>query len=77
LPSFARRSIPAGDAVDDRRVLELGEHGQHLQHHPPGRGAGVERLRGRAEHDIAGVELLGELGELAHLPAQPIDPVDE
>jgi hypothetical protein len=36
---------PGGDAVDDRGVLELGEHGQHLQHHPAGRGAGVERLR--------------------------------
>ncbi|HUZ15266.1 MAG TPA: hypothetical protein VMU72_03695 [Gaiellaceae bacterium] len=26
-----------GDAVDDGGVFELGEHTQHLQHHPPGR----------------------------------------
>ena len=35
-----------GDAVDDRRMLELGDYRQHLQHHPTRRGAGVERLRG-------------------------------
>lgn len=34
-----------GDAVDDGGVLELGEHGQHLQHHPAGGRTGVERLR--------------------------------
>ena len=37
---------PGGDPVDDRRMLELGEYRQHLQHHPTRRGAGVERLRG-------------------------------
>ena len=26
---------PCGDAVHDRGVLELGEHAEHLQHHPP------------------------------------------
>ncbi|HET8895073.1 MAG TPA: hypothetical protein VFM96_13345 [Gaiellaceae bacterium] len=33
------------DAVDDSGVLELGEHGQHLQHHPPRRRTGIKRLR--------------------------------
>ena len=68
---------PGTDAVDDGSVLELGEHGQHLQHHPPGGGAGVERLGRRAQHDAVGVEFLGQLGELAHLAAQAVDPVDE
>jgi hypothetical protein len=70
-------SDAGGDAVDDGGVLELGEYGQHLQHHPPGRRAGVERLGRRAQHDHDRVELFGELGELAHLPAEPVDPVDE
>jgi hypothetical protein len=65
------------DAVDDRGVLELGEHGKHLQHHPPGRRAGVERLRRRAQGHSVGVKLLGQPGELAHLAGEPIDPVDE
>jgi hypothetical protein len=48
-------------------VLELGEHGQHLQHHPPGRGIGVEGLGRRAQRYSVGVEFLGELRELSHL----------
>jgi hypothetical protein len=58
-------------------VLELGEHGQHLQHHPPGCGAGVERLGRRAQRDPVGVELLGQLRQLAHLAREPVDAVDE
>jgi hypothetical protein len=50
---------------------------RHLQHHPPGCGAGVEWLRRRAQHNLVGVEFLGELGELAHLARQPVDAVDE
>lgn len=31
-------ALDAGrDAIDDGRVLELGEHAEHLEHHPPGR----------------------------------------
>jgi hypothetical protein len=52
---------PGTDAVDDRGVFELGEHGQHLQHHPAGRRAGVERLRRGAQGDPVGIELLGQL----------------
>jgi hypothetical protein len=58
---------PSRDAVDDRRVFELGEHGEHLQHHPAGRRAGVEGLGRRAQHDLVGVELFGQLRQLAHL----------
>jgi len=58
-------------------VFELGEHGQHLQHHPPRRRAGVKGLGRRAQHDVERVEVLGELGELAHLPAESVDAVDE
>jgi hypothetical protein len=58
-------------------VLELGEDAQHLQHHPPRRRAGVERLGRRLEHDLEPVELLGEPGELAHLAGEAVDAVDE
>jgi len=68
---------PGGDAVHDRRVLELGEHTEHLQHHPPGGRAGVERLRRRAQHDVEPVQLLGELRELTHLSGEAVDAVDE
>jgi hypothetical protein len=64
-------------AVDDRGVLELGEHRQHLQHHPAGCRAGIERLRRGLQDDVERVQLLGQLCELAHLAAQPVDAVDE
>ncbi|HTC60046.1 MAG TPA: hypothetical protein VK691_08005 [Solirubrobacteraceae bacterium] len=56
-----------GYAVNDRGVLELGEHPEHLKHHPPGSGARVEWLGCGAQHDAQGVQLLGDSGELAHL----------
>ncbi|HET8606007.1 MAG TPA: hypothetical protein VFL66_03155 [Gaiellaceae bacterium] len=44
--SLLRAAFDSGaDAVDDGGMLELGEHRQHLQHHPPRGRAGVERLR--------------------------------
>ncbi|HTS73675.1 MAG TPA: hypothetical protein VMG74_08185 [Gaiellaceae bacterium] len=58
-------------------MLELGEHRQHLQHHPTRRRAGVERLRRRAQHDVERVEFFGELGELPDFPREPVDAVDE
>jgi hypothetical protein len=76
--AFADAAFEAGgDAVDDGGVFELGEDAEHLQHHPAGGGAGVERLRGRLQDDVELVELLAEPGELAHLPAEPVDAVDE
>ena len=68
---------PGGDAVDNRRVLELCEHAEHLQHHPPRRGAGVERLGRRLQDDVELIELLAQPGELTHLAAEPVDAVDE
>jgi len=58
-------------------VLELREHTEHLQHHPPRGRAGVKRLRRRTQDDAVPVEFFGELGELAHLPAEPVDAVAE
>lgn len=55
-------------------MLELGEH---RQHHPPGRGAGVDGLGCRAQHDAELVELFGQCGELAYLAAEAIDAVDQ
>ncbi|HVC86319.1 MAG TPA: hypothetical protein VNC40_02715 [Gaiellaceae bacterium] len=48
-------------------MLELGEHTEHLQHHPPRRGAGVERLGCGLEDDVELVEFLADPGELADL----------
>ncbi|MDA8367216.1 MAG: hypothetical protein M0Z62_09710 [Actinomycetota bacterium] len=57
-------SLHAGDhPVDDGRPLELGEHSEHLDHHPPRGGRRVERLGGRAECDADRVEVFQELGE--------------
>ena len=49
---------PGDDAVDDGGVLELGEDAEHLQHHPPGGRAGVERLGRRLQDDAQPVEFL-------------------
>jgi hypothetical protein len=76
--AFADAAFEAGgDAVDDRGVFELGEHAEHLQHHPPRRRAGIERLRRRLEDDVELIEFLAQPGELTHLTAQPVDAVDE
>jgi hypothetical protein len=58
-------------------VFELGEDAEHLQHHPPRRRVGVERLGRRLEHDVERVEFFGELSELANLAREPVDPVAE
>ncbi|HET8821519.1 MAG TPA: hypothetical protein VFM57_08220 [Thermoleophilaceae bacterium] len=76
--SFLCSSFDAsGDAVDDRGVLELGEHRQHLQHHPTCRRPRIERLSGGPKDDVERVEFFGELGELTHLPGEAVDAVDE
>ncbi|HTW42844.1 MAG TPA: hypothetical protein VMD79_11065 [Solirubrobacteraceae bacterium] len=45
-------------------MLELGEHAEHLQHHPTGWGAGVERLSRRAQHHVQGVQLPFDIADL-------------
>ncbi|HET7572666.1 MAG TPA: hypothetical protein VFJ77_08355 [Gaiellaceae bacterium] len=76
--ALLRTALDAGgDPVDDRRVLELREHRQHLQHHPPRRRAGVKGFGGGAECDAGPVELLRQLRQLPDLPAEPVDAVDE
>ncbi|MGC2373779.1 MAG: hypothetical protein WA484_07890 [Solirubrobacteraceae bacterium] len=76
--AFAGAALdPRGDAVNDGGVLELGKDAEHLQHHPPCWGAGVEWLGRRAQHDVEGVQLLGDACELADLAAEPVDAVDE
>lgn len=68
---------PTRHAIDDRRVLELGEDPEHLKHHPPRRRACVERLGGRAQNHVELCQLLGDARELADLATEPVDPVDE
>ncbi|HVC87819.1 MAG TPA: hypothetical protein VNC40_10390 [Gaiellaceae bacterium] len=76
--ALLRAAFDAGaDAVDDRGVLELGEHAEHLQHHPPSSRAGVERLGRGAEDDVELVEFLRELRQLPDFPGEPVDAVDE
>jgi hypothetical protein len=58
-------------------VLELGEHPEHLQHHPTGGGAGVEWLRRRAEDHAELVQLVRDHGELTNLARETVDAVDE
>jgi hypothetical protein len=77
VPLLSAPLDPGGDAVDDRRVLKLREHTEHLEHHPPRGGARVERLGRGAQRTPVAVQLLGELGELAHIPGQAVDAVDE
>ncbi|HTS72144.1 MAG TPA: hypothetical protein VMG74_00360 [Gaiellaceae bacterium] len=76
--AFAHAAFESGgDAVDDGGVLELGKHAEHLQHHPPGRGAGIERLGGRLQDDVELVELLAQPSELTHFSGEAVDAVDE
>ncbi|HET8894648.1 MAG TPA: hypothetical protein VFM96_11185 [Gaiellaceae bacterium] len=76
--AFADAAFKSGsDAVDDRRVLELGKHAEHLQHHPPRRGARVERLGRRLQDDVDLIEFLAQPRELTHLPREAVDAVDE
>nr|WP_262324441.1 hypothetical protein [Acidiferrimicrobium sp. IK] len=65
------------DPVDDGRPFELGEHAEHLDHHPSGWGGGVERLGGRTERHTGGVERFEQAGQTAHRPGEAVDPVDE
>ncbi|HTZ65518.1 MAG TPA: hypothetical protein VMB51_15545 [Solirubrobacteraceae bacterium] len=58
-------------------MLKLGEHSEHLQHHPSRRRAGVEWLGGGAQDHAEVVEFLGDPGELAHLAREAVDAVDE
>ncbi len=78
-PLAARRlALHAGDrALDDRRSLELGEHAEHLDHHPPGRACGVERLGRRPEQDARLVEALEDLREPPDGAREAVDAVDE
>jgi hypothetical protein len=58
-------------------VFELGEDAEHLQHHPPRRRAGVERLSRRLQDDVELIQLFAESGELAHLAGEAVDAVDQ
>jgi len=65
------------DALDDGRAFELGEHAEHLHHHPARRGGGVERLGRGAEEHCGVVELFQDLGEAADGAGEPVDAVHE
>jgi len=53
------------------------EHAEHLDHHPAGRSAGVERLRRASEMHSRLVELLQDLRQPADRAGEAVDPVDE
>ena len=77
LPAAGLALHAGGDAFDDRRPLELGEDAQHLDHHPSGRGGGLEGLGHRLEGDPGVLQLLDQGRELAEVARQAIDPEDE
>ena len=68
---------PGGDALHDQRALELGEHAEHLHHHPARRCPGVERLGRGAEDHTGLVKLVNDLRQPADRPGEAIDAVDE
>ena len=51
-------------AVGDGLALELGEAQQDVQHQPPGRVPGVERLSNGRQGHVVGVEDLDQLHEV-------------
>ncbi|HTC72621.1 MAG TPA: hypothetical protein VK655_07005 [Solirubrobacteraceae bacterium] len=71
-------ALKAGeDALHDQRALELGEHAEHLHHHPPRRGARVEWLGRGAEGHAGLVKLIDYLCEPTNRARETIDAVDE
>jgi len=69
--------MPLMTPVDEDLAFELGEHGEHLHHHPAGGGGGVERFGGRAEVHAGGSEFVDEHGEVADAAGEPVEPVDQ
>ncbi|MCI0636755.1 MAG: hypothetical protein L0206_22990 [Actinobacteria bacterium] len=76
-PFGGRTLHPGRDPLDDRGPFELGEDGEHLQHHLAGGSGGVERLGCRAKRDAEVVEVLTDLRELANTPGQAVHAVHE
>ncbi len=78
-PLPARRlSLHPGDhSLCDRRALELREDAQHQDHHPPGRGCGVEGLGGGAKGDAGALQALKLCARAPHRAREAIDAVDE
>jgi len=71
-------SLHAGDhPVDDGGPLELGEHPEHLNHHPTRSRGGVEGLGGRPEGHPSTVQVLQQLGEAPDGASEAVHPVDE
>jgi hypothetical protein len=68
---------PGDDPIDDGGPFELGEHAEHLHHHPTRSGRGVERFRRAAERHPSGVELFEQRGEAANRAGEPVDSVDQ
>lgn len=68
---------PRDHPVDQRGPLELGKDAEHLNHHPAGRGPGVEGLGRRAEVDSDLVQLLQQLSQTSDRAREAVHPVDE
>ena len=61
----------------DGCALELGEDAEHLEHHAPGWGGGIERLGQRLKGDARPFELLDEYRQLTEIARQAVDPEHE
>jgi len=64
-------------AFGDQFALEVRKRGEEVQHKPPGRAGGVDRLGEGAEADAARGELVHRRDEMRHRTAQPIEPGDD
>jgi hypothetical protein len=68
---------PRAGALLDQRPLELGDAGEHGQHHPPGRAGGVgPGLAQRAQAGAGLAQLLGDPQQVAGRAGQAVEAGD-
>ena len=67
------RLDPGKRSLLQHGTLELGEGTDHLHHHAPGRGRGVDRLREATEPGLTLLDSLHEGQHVAQRPGQPIE----
>ena len=67
-----RPSALAGPLAD-HLTLELGERPDHLQHHPPRRGGGVDSLGQRLEPHLHPLEAIQEGQQVLEAAAEPVE----
>jgi hypothetical protein len=64
-------------ALDDRRLLELGQAAQELEQELPDRRGGVERLGGAPDRDAGRVQVVVGVEQGSEVPPEPVQAVDQ